>query len=433
MRGLITLVGYSISLAAGCTPAYLQETRAQERAAADLAPANVESGRAAPRPTQDVPVRVWATPRYRSEVQDWRTHVDALLARASETTGPALGLHLVPVALEEWDAPEASSLDGTLAALAARDPGDDVGLVLGLVESTAILAPTLETLGFGHVLGKHLVVRAASDAAESDAFEEAFDRLDRDERRRLRHDRKAHRELVVLLHEIGHVLGALHVRETWGLMHAAYAPEMTRVTPANLALMTPVVAMRFGHDDPEQRLPSFEDTAKAMLTTLGEHEDGWLPEERAWMIAALEDSVKAIAEHRADPFAGTLWTMGALPKRSRTTLGEAHMHYQARRVQEAWDTLAPLVASHPDVYAVQELACAIGIRGAGGSDAHAACERMMALSLRDPAPSSSDADATSTAGAAATAGPDATATTDPADAKDAASAGSSSSTTPPRP
>ncbi len=78
-----------------------------------------------------------------------------------------------------------------------------------------------------NVPGKHLVLRATGAAEEKDDIDRAFDQLSVEDRAKLGRVRARHRATAVLLHELGHSLGALHVRDPQSLMSPAYDKRMT--------------------------------------------------------------------------------------------------------------------------------------------------------------------------------------------------------------
>ena len=378
--------------ASGCfySSTWQQDTASQRRQAEELAPTtpgaeDPPSERERWRVARELRVRAWASPQYRAEVHQWRSHVESLLERASRVTSRDLGIRLVLADARTWEQPEVGSLDRALDALAAQDPGDDVDLVLGLLGSLPVLSANLDTLGTARIHGKHSVLRAMNDAAESEAIEQAFDRLSDEERQRLRRRREAHKEVAVLLHEIGHLLGGIHVREHSAFMSPVYDTDMSAFGPATLALVRPAVADRRRPED-ERNGESF---VEALREALHEHREAFVADEHARLLAALEQSgatTTAGAEPAAqahDDRAGTLWDVTSLPEANRAAYHTARDAFARRDLRAAWESLAPLVEPHADVYAVQELACELYNHRAAPRDVGAvACRRMMDLAVR---------------------------------------------------
>ena len=384
-RALVHVTLFAL-LAPGCffyDSSWQQETHSQERQAAELTP---DAPRAADeggdgsrwRVLREVRVRAWATERYRAEVHAWQAHVGDTLERANEVLGPTLGVRLALVDARSWPQDGSGALDPVLVALEERDPADDVDLVMGFVGSTPQLSSTFDQLGMARMHGKHLVVRAMNDAAESDAIDEAFDRLSEEERARVRRRRKAHKELAVLLHEIGHVHGAIHVRDRAALMSPLYDEDMSGYAPHTVALMRPAAA--------ERAKPEAERDDRAMLESLVEvlrGEGDWDDDERRAMLASYERALTGGAVQIGEPpqrddRAGTLWDVTPLPPDDRLAFHEAREAFERGQLRPSWDRLAPLVERHADTYAVQELACELHNRRVA-PDAARACQRMMQL------------------------------------------------------
>lgn len=375
-------------LASGCffyDSRWQQETESQERQAAHLipeAPSATGEGAQRWRTTQTLRVRAWATPRYRAEVHRWQAHVEQLLERVNEVVGPGLRVRLVLAEARPWDVEEGDSLGGLVEALEQQDSAEDVDLVIGFLGSMARLSAAFDTLGTARVMGKHLVVRAMNDAAESDAIDAAFDRLSDEERARLRRRRKAHKELTVLLHEIGHAWGAIHVRDATAVMSPTYDAQMRRYAPETLALLRPVLA--------ERRRPQTDRDGRALVVTLVEAlragGDAFVAEERDALIARYEHTeaqsdapAAPSAGPSRDDRAGTLWDVTSLAHADRVAFHEAREAAARQQLSEAWERLSTLVGRYPDTYAVQELACDLHHRRAAPREAARSCERMMDL------------------------------------------------------
>lgn len=90
-----------------------------------------------------------------------------------------------------------------ICTVSTRDGGADVDLVVGLSPPTELLTFSFSHLGVAEMLGKHVVLRSASDARELEAIEAAFPDLDAEARRELYTKRKLHKATALLLHELG--------------------------------------------------------------------------------------------------------------------------------------------------------------------------------------------------------------------------------------
>jgi hypothetical protein len=109
------------------------------------------------------------------------------------------------------------------ATLAARDPGHDVLLVVGLTSSLPLVSGTFDELGVARVGGRHLIVRGYADLEERKLYADAFRDLLPEERELALEARRHHKTAVVLLHEIGHAFGADHEIDQDSIMNATYS------------------------------------------------------------------------------------------------------------------------------------------------------------------------------------------------------------------
>src|SRR5262249_26089174 len=146
-----------------------------------------------------------------------------------------------------WDRQSSSEdLGAILEELENLDPSSDVDLVIGLVDALPQVSTSFHQLGMARVLGHHLVMRGLNDTAEVKVFDEAFDELGQKERRELYHKRKKHEQTVIFLHEIGHVLGAIHTTDRHLMLYPTYEEVQSRFGAENLQVMRAAVLELFG-------------------------------------------------------------------------------------------------------------------------------------------------------------------------------------------
>jgi len=189
-------------------------------------------------------IRVWADDDYRAQNRRWRQMFEDELDYANELLAAQLGVRLV-AEYHTWshhaqDAPLSDSLD----ALAAQDPGGDVLAVVGLTSSLSLVSATFEQLGLAEVSGDHLVIRGYADVEERKVFDRVFAELGLDEREAMYHARRRHATAALILHEIGHTLGAPHRAEPDTIMSAMYSDHSTSFDGESRALILATLDQR---------------------------------------------------------------------------------------------------------------------------------------------------------------------------------------------
>ncbi|MGM0559003.1 MAG: tetratricopeptide repeat protein [Myxococcota bacterium] len=190
-------------------------------------------------------VRVWADAHYRRDHEAWRDHVERQLRLVNDTLDEELGARLIVTEMREWN-PEAgpNDLDALLGELESSDRATDVDLVVGLTEALPFGARSQRRLGYSSLLGKHMLVRGVDPTSDLDALRTALPDASEADLRQEAELRASHRERTTLMHEMGHILGAVHtVSEDW-LMSPVYrnrqrgfSPENTRILKTSIALL----------------------------------------------------------------------------------------------------------------------------------------------------------------------------------------------------
>jgi hypothetical protein len=200
-------------------------------AAAHVAPSSFERSHDWDGKISSVRIRVWADDAYRAQNIHWQQTFEDELEHANEVLGGMFGVRLV-AEFRSWSrAVPGGTLEDSLGALADIDPGDDVLTVVGLTSSLGIVAATFEQLGVAEVGGRHIILRGYADLEERKTFEDVFSELLPEERELLYQSRRRHKTTGVLLHELGHNLGAEHVVDEDTLMHAAYSEHAAKFDP----------------------------------------------------------------------------------------------------------------------------------------------------------------------------------------------------------
>jgi hypothetical protein len=194
-------------------------------------------------------IRVWADDAYRAQNLHWQQTLQDQLVAVNEVLAATFGVRLV-ADYRVWQrhAPGAS-LEDSIAALAQIDGGGDVLSVVGMTSSISLVSATFEQLGFASLGGRHMVIRGYADVEERKLFEAAFTELRAEERDLLYQSRRRHKTTAILLHELGHNLGADHVSTEDTLMHDTYSERSSAFDPHSheLILATLDSRLRRGH------------------------------------------------------------------------------------------------------------------------------------------------------------------------------------------
>ncbi len=330
-----------------------QAKAAQKRLAAQSTPSAIaatgdDTHRAGTAPKRTYRIRLRPDAQYLAQTVDPERQMDDLVADSDRVLGASLGLHLEVEETKPWSLDADEHLDSALAALRRDDPGDDVDVVVGLIGALPRPTESLHEVGYAEVLGKHLVVRAASRLGEHDAVDRALSELSDDERDRVVRGRRRHRAEAVFLHELGHVLGALHEADVTSLMHPAYDERM------NAFGDDAVILMRLALDESDRAA-----VVRAQLAYLrAAKTSAWAPGERDTAITRL-DAMSAPAPVSSEPVSTPPPPAGPpeLQPGDRDRLARALQKFQAGAVPAAYDLARPLFTAYPDTYAVQDLRC----------------------------------------------------------------------------
>jgi hypothetical protein len=346
---------------AGCFLGFDSNWGAAKRAQRHLAeagPAVIESpGEAAndaPATRRTWHIRFRPNQTYLTQTVDAPKQLDDLVEDATAVLEPALGLRLEVERLEPWSMESDDDLHAALAALESAERGDGVDLVVGLVGALPHQTDSLHEAGLATLLGKHIVLRAASRSGEYDNIDRTFDQLSVEERAKILRQRKRHRALAIFLHEVGHCLGALHDSDPRSLMGRTYGPKVSEFEPSTLALMH--VALEAGDK---------KAVARGQLQILeGPATNDWLPVERDAEIVALRGFVESAkgasqipAPSASPPPRVPDESLSDLDVGDRARLSRALQLFQAGAVAPSYQGALPLFARYPKSLVVQDFRC----------------------------------------------------------------------------
>ena len=345
-----------------------QAKAAQQRLASASTPASLGASAAEPghgQPKHTYRVRLRPDAHYQAQTVDVDRQLRELVEDANRVLEPGLGLELEIDAIRPWVFDGDEHVDVALTALAKDDGGEDVDVVIGLIGALPRPTESLHELGMAEMLGKHVVLRAASRLGEHDAFDRAMPDLNDEARDRVVQARRRHRAEAVLLHELGHALGALHEVDPASVMHPAYDERMHAFGD------NAVLLMRLALDEADRAA-----TLRAQLDYLRAATPAaiaaWIPGERDAEIARLEGMTSAPSVTSVTASAATASRTAAsdavadppptetppdLASADQDRFVRAMQAFRAGKVAAAYDLARPLFASYPASNAVQDLRC----------------------------------------------------------------------------
>jgi hypothetical protein len=308
---------------------------AREReAAGQLAPGGMDLRPAVPHTAEPrvVRLRVYADNDYRGVVMRWQARLRAQIARVNAVAGPVFNVTFEIESVRSWDRSHMGlSLDSVLKELAGMDDARQVDLVLGVVTPARGVAIDMHRVGEAFTPGRHLVLRGLDDEEEGKAIDTNYHLLSGDERSRLYSDRRAHKEVVIFLHEWGHSAGLLHEEDQAMIMNPSYDPRQAAFGDFDKQVLALMIDQRLAHRD--QALPE-----RAQLLALFEKAppDVGSDKERAQLLAFL----RARPAASGPPGPGSARTSG-LSAAEADAFNTAMAAARGDHPEEAWRILSP--------------------------------------------------------------------------------------------
>jgi hypothetical protein len=338
-------------------------------------------------------LRFYVAEGYRRQHPAWKRDLEDLVERANGVLGPSFGLRLEVSELNAW-APvcDANELESCLDELATHEPADEREWLVGVLPALPRFTTRFDELGVARVPGHHFVLRDVSDPVER-AADAAFPAHTQAQRDDIYARRKEHKRLAVFLHEWAHALGALHAVSADGLLHPSYDDRMADFDPANAGLVHAALDDAFSGESGHAALLAELSTAPA---------DSFVAGERDALVARLEaaereaeeseepEPAEWTAEQRAQaaPAAHPFVVQGREDELlAGFAAAERGAYREAVRLvdadpEQALAALTPLVAQHPESYAVQHLACGLTMQLGHQADMQATCARAQSLALK---------------------------------------------------
>ena len=326
-------------------------------------------------------VRLHATRAYTAQVLDWQRDFKQTLTEVNRLFSPTFGAQLEVSEANLWQ-PKAGeeSIDAVLEELGELDDGAGVDWVVGLIGSVPRFAQSFHELGVANVIGKHLVVRSINNVEEHQAFEAGLTELSREERERLTRVRHAHKVTALLLHELGHTLGAIHERDRSSLMNPNYSDQEDGFSAQAIEIIQ--IALR--HRSTSGGLE--REGAKAMVAAFRRGAGPWIDAERQAAIVRLDaaapvtPSAVGAAASAPSPQAVPVAAIAGLTEADRGLFEAAERLRHAGDLDGARQMALPLFEAYPKVEAVQEFRCQLAMQTGGAwQRTRAECEGLLKL------------------------------------------------------
>jgi len=333
-------------------------------------------------------IRAYATPHYEAALVDGQAQFEQALRDANPTLAHDLGFRLELTEFRSWprSMPD-DDLGALLKAIESDDPARDVDWVVILASPQGVVATSADQVGLAPILGRHLALRAMSDAAEFDVIERGFSELSEAEKAKLYAARKRHKAATVLLHELGHTLGIPHELDPHSMMSFQYDARSAAFSSAASQLGRRVLALRAS-------LPGTEasrNAAQAALNVLHaapahtwEGVTARETERRLEWFRQSRPAAQPAAAAAPAPSAASA-SPGAAPQNvsasDRAVFEQARAAQEAGRIGDAITLAKPLFERYPDVYAIQELRCLLAMKASlAMADENAECQPLRRLS-----------------------------------------------------
>jgi len=296
----------------------------------DLTPA---PGR--PAEVRVVRLRVYADDDYRT-LLSWQKRLRAQIERINAVAEPVFAAHFEIESIRDWKrSHRAMALDPILAELQALDPARDVSCVIGLVTPMRGVTTSVHQIGDAAILSRHFVLRGMDDEQELLALDREFSLLDPAERQSVYGERKAHKEVVIFLHEWGHTLGLLHHEDPAVIMNPSYDPHQAAFSPFEQGQINLVLGRR--SERPEEAYPE----VAALESFLADApSDEGSDKDRAQLLDLTRQRARGVA---GTPVAGAADPSGMTRARI-DQYNRAVVSANAGRTEEAWADLAPVIA-----------------------------------------------------------------------------------------
>jgi tetratricopeptide (TPR) repeat protein len=359
----------------------------KEPASADLSkatPATLEAERPREGDPHTVKLRVYVDPGVRA-LPRWKEEITEQIDYASQLLRPLLGAELSVTEMKDWS--RAGEPNHALKQLEELDKGEGVTWVIGYVTAPDIATKSLDDLGDAELLGKHVIVRAWAERAETEALAKTLPDLKETERNELLTAHRRHKQTVILLHQLALSMGALAEADPTWIAHPMYSPKQSGFAERTRELMTLALDARIAGDkDP--------DIAKKLLEAIDKAEwGGWIPTQKDQTVSMLRAIVDV---NKAGKVASDI------PPAALDQVGRIRQLARQGDMASALAELDNILAAYPGTASLHQLKCDLMLapgkqkdeaalraeilRRAKDPKTIAACKRVSDLAPGDPGP-----------------------------------------------
>ncbi len=332
------------SAATGCWPSPAER---EARLAKEVAPATMEGTAPTAAVRQILKLRVYADASHRTRDPSWDLHVRELVEQVNRLLAPKFAVRLEVSNTRVWERSAGDDLQAALAELQTVDAGEDTGWIVGLVGASREVTSDMHAMGASMTLGRHIVLRGINDPAEFAAMGSQLEGIAEFERGDMYRQRRAHKELVMFLHHLGHTLGAPHTRDPLSVMAVTYDRETRDLG----ALATRIFALGLSYRD-----QLFDSGAVA----------GWHGKLNVLLIhdAAAADAADFVRVRDAIEHPWKSKQAGVAKSRKREfdnltkeTFTHAETYANSGRLKEAWTLANVMIEKHPDNDRLLDFGC----------------------------------------------------------------------------
>ncbi len=359
----------------------------KEPASADLSkatPATLEAERPREGDPHTVKLRVYVDPGVRA-LPRWKEEITEQVDYASQLLRPLIGAELSVTEIKEWT--RAGEPTDALKQLQELDKGDDVMWVVGYVTPPDNATRSLDDLGDAELLGRHIIVRAWAERAETEALAKTLPDLKETERTELLAAHRRHKQTVILLHQLAVSLGALAEADPTWIAHPSYSPKQTGFADRTRELMTIALDARIAGDKDA-------DIAKKLLEAIDKSEwGGWLSAQKDQSVSLLRATVDVAKAGKV---------ASDIPPAALDQVGRIRQLAKQGDMASALAELDNILAAYPATASLHQLKCdllltpgkqkdeaalrAEVLRRAKDPKTIAACKRVSELAPGDPGP-----------------------------------------------